>query len=48
MSASSFTKDVADALQECTDSIDVAEPFRFNFEVAWEVAHKGELVFAII
>ena len=20
---------------------DVADPFRFNFEIAWEVAHKG-------
>ena len=23
------------------DCLDVAEPFRFNFEIAWEVAHKG-------
>ena len=21
---------------------DVAEPFRFNFEIAWEVANKGK------
>ena len=21
--------------------VDVAEPFRFNFEIAWEVANKG-------
>ncbi len=24
------------------DCLDVAEPFRFNFEIAWEVAHKGQ------
>ena len=24
-------------------AFEVAEPYRFNFEVAWEVAHKGEL-----
>ena len=23
-------------------SVDVAEPFRFNFEISWEVAHKGK------
>lgn len=39
---SGITKDVVDALQDCSTSIDVAEPFRFNFEIAWEVAHKGD------
>ena len=24
-------------------AFEVAEPYRFNFEIAWEVAHKGEL-----
>ena len=22
--------------------VEVADPFRFNFEIAWEVAHKGQ------
>ena len=31
-------------LEDCSsdDRLDVAEPFRFNFEIAWEVAHKGQ------
>ena len=36
---------VVDGLDECSnDHLNIAEPFRFNFEVAWEVAHKGTLL----
>lgn len=27
---------------------EVAEPFRFTFEVAWEVANKGEVSFPLL
>ncbi len=29
-------------MAESTDFESVAEPYRFNFEIAWEVANKGK------
>lgn len=30
------------SLEEGMKQVEVAEPYRFNFEIAWEVANKGE------
>ena len=35
-------KQARGAMSEQDYDGEVAEPFRFNFEIAWEVANKGE------
>lgn len=35
-------------MSEQEDEVEVAEPFRFNFEIAWEVANKGVCVLLIL